>query len=339
MKIVLTLCGVVLGGMLSMSVARAEVAPGAPTILVPTSQAHTSSVKPVIAGVTQTGTQVDVYIDQQFNGHATVQASSAATAAWTYTPFLNLNQGWHTVTVKAQNAAGGRSEVSAPAYIYIDLLVPQPTLLTPVVNAETTNLQPWIVGLSKGGMTLNVWIDGVLNGQVAVGGTRTETESFKYQPFLPLSVGTHVVSVVAVDPFGGRARPISLKFTVQTTSVVATSTSDTSSSLSTEPAVDASSAPTQSTDSQTSDTDAAVTPDTENVNAVNGEASATPESSKRENVLTTIGWVLLALVAIGMITRGRSKKPEVSDQLMKIDTSNSTPHVEVIRKPPTTPLP
>lgn len=376
MKFVLTLCGVVLGGMLSMSVARAEVAPGAPTILAPMSQTHTSSVKPVIAGVTQTGTQVDVYIDQQFNGRASVLSASGATTGWSYTPFLNLSQGWHTVTVKAQNAAGARSEVSAPLYVYIDLLVPAPTLLTPVVNADTTNLQPWIVGLSKGGMTLEVWIDGVLNGQVEVGGTRSQTESFKYRPFLPLSIGTHLVRVVATDNFGGVAKSASVQFSVQaiqptalsttsiTTSVSPTpvtpeSTSDSSLPTDTETETEtpppageqpvAQPAPIESVTSPdtNADTNAAVNAsttvvDTTDTNSSNPVTETPPETSKRENVLTTIGWVLLALVAIGMIARGRAKPP-ADDQLVKIDTTDSTPHVEVIRKPedntPTTPAP
>lgn len=359
MKIVLTLCGVVLGGMLSMSVARAEVAPGAPTILVPMSQAHTSSVKPVIAGVTQVGTQVDVYIDQQFNGRATVQASVTETAAtgWSYVPFLNLSQGWHTVTVKAQNAAGARSAVGSPVYIYIDLLVPAPTLLTPVVNADTRNTQPWIVGLSKGGMTLEVWIDGRLNGQVEVGGTRAQTQSFKYRPSLPLSVGAHAVRVLASDSFGGQAQPVTTQVTVLAEVVTTSSLASTETTTTDEPAPESTSSlpaqseqpatqpaatvttadpsiePTdESTDSQTSpsDTNAAVTTETNSTNTVNSEV---PTSSKRENVLTTIGWVLLALVAIGMITRSRAKQPATDDQLVKIDTSDSKPHVEVIRKP------
>lgn len=370
MKFIFTFVGVVLSGLLWTTTAQAGGVPGAPTVLIPNSAAHSSLLKPVIAGVTNSNTQVDVYLDHQFNGRATVVPSSGATAAWSYTPFLNLEQGWHTIEVKAQDAHGGRSLVSAPVYLYIDLLVPQPTLLTPVVNAETSTRQPWIVGLSKGGMTLDVWIDGELNGSVLVTGTAEETKSFRYQPFLPLTLGSHSVSVVAGDAFGGRSAATSLDFSVKPAEVVNSTTTVTdpvvAETVTLTPTPDPAPTPAPTSAPTTPESaptppptpDAVLTPapvtapvtapvvepGNSEVNQTNAEATAdSAAATPRNNTLTTIGWVLLALVAIGLITRGRAKpkSPETGDQLMTIDTTDSTPHVEVIRKPepPTTPPP
>lgn len=354
-KIVLILCGLVFGGWLSVSEAQAEVAPGAPTILVPTSSTHTSSVKPVLAGVTQAGTQVDIYIDQEFNGRASVQTTTGQTAYWTYTPFLNLSQGWHAVTAKAQNAVGSRSQVSTTTSFYVDLLVPSPTLLTPVVNAETTSQQPWIVGLSKGGMTLEVWIDGSLNGWAEVPGSRSDTQNFKYKPFLPLHFGQHTLHLIAEDSFGGRSQPVDMEFVVK--SVVTKDPTEDPSSLTTSDAPVTEPAPlTPVTPSESVSTPAEPVPATvsESSNEVAPEVVPAPEdaetatkavagdeippasneTSQPRNVLTTIGWVLLALVAIGMISRGRGKSAGQAEELVKIDTTDSTPHVEVIRSQP-----
>jgi len=342
-----------------MPVARAEGMPGTPTVLVPTTSTHTSQVKPVIAGVTQTGTQVDVYIDNQFYGHATVVEGAPGTAHWSYVPFLNLTHGWHTIQVKAQNSSGGRSLVSQPTYLFVDLLVPSPTLLTPVVNVDTVASKPWIVGLTKGGMTLDVWIDGELNGSIEAEGAKGETVSFKYQPFLPLSTGTHTVSVIAKDSYGGISPKTSSSFSVQATTqrVVAAVATPTDAATSTEeqptPAAETaksaekkSAKTTQPAEPSTpvaleTVTEAPITPEAaseepaapvvEEASSQDALDTAAPEEEKESNVLSTVGWVLLALVAIGMITRGRGKKTE-GEQLVKIDTSESTPYVEVIRK-------
>lgn len=318
-----------------MPAARAEGMPGTPTVLVPTTSAHTSQVKPVIAGVTQSGTQVDVYIDDQFYGHATVVEGHNGTAHWSYVPFLNLTHGWHTIQVKAQNFSGGRSVVSQSTHLFVDLLVPSPTLFTPVVNADTVASKPWIVGLTTGGMTLDVWIDGELNGSVEAEGATGETISFKYQPFLPLSTGTHTVSVTAQDIYGGMSSTTSSSFKVQVATqrvVTAVGTPTTEAVPTEEPA-----APV----AETAEPETPVAPVTpEEVSAEEPTEKPTdtqaPEEEKNSNVLSTVGWVLLALVAIGMITRGRGKKTE-GDQLVKIDTTGSNPHVEVIRKPESAP--
>lgn len=349
-----------------MPAARAEGMPGTPTVLVPTTSAHTSQVKPVIAGVTHSGTQVDIYIDNQFNGHATVVEGHHGTAHWSYVPFLNLTHGWHTIQVKAQNSSGGRSVVSQPTYLFVDLLVPSPTLFTPVVNADTVASKPWIVGLATGGMTLDVWMDGELNGSVEVGGSRDEVVSFKYQPFLPLTAGKHSVSVVAHDASGGMSSPAQLSFSVQAATQVTARVSSVASAadgISTEPSVETDTV--VETAQNTTEPKPQAEPAEESLEVIPapdayGDPAATDpadteegqnQDQNRSNTLTTVGWVLLALVAVGMITRGRGKKTE-GEQLVKIDTSSSSPHVEVIRKaepstpsepisptPPTTPTP
>lgn len=375
MKIILTFMGMVMSGLLSLSVAQAEELPGAPTLLVPPSRSHTSLTQPTLAGVTQSGTQVDIYIDNQFNGHAVVAEIVGPTASWTYVPFLHLSHGWHTVTAKAQDAAGRRSAVSQPQYIFVDLLVPAPTMFTPVVNTDTDYRHPWIIGLSIGGMQLDVYIDGVLNGRVLVDGSSDAVEHFRYRPFLALDTGTHQVMVVAHDANGGTSPASQLRFSVvqplaQSTEVATPSVAQTAVQADTETsptAIDEAIVSVEPEAAPNQDSPAAepvvqpTQPEQESVesadiSAASGDTDVLPEDNpsgeKRKNTLSTIGWVLLAIVAIAMITRGRVKK-EVPDELVKIDTTTSLPHVEVIRgsaeqtpaqnppvpsTPPTTPL-
>lgn len=295
--------------------------PGTPTLLSPSEGWSTTEKKPLIKGLTQNNTQVAVYIDDVFNGRATVQNGTQTTASFAYTPFLDLTPGWHTVKVKAQDDRTGlESATTLVRSFYVDLPLPAPTLTTPVVNEDTTWSKPWITGLSKNDTVLHVYIDGVYNGKTRVVNDDSGTGHFAYQPFLNLTPGNHQVKVVAKDDNGKPSvASKTLEFNVYQPQTVTTSvTSDEAS--------------TQDTENQNQDT--------ENKNTEEGTSA---EESEEGNDLSqntsnsTIGWAMLIAIAAGLVYRNRrSVKGFFNEQNQSNpiegsgDTSSST--VEVITK-------
>jgi len=68
-----------------------------PTIYSPEMSYKTTDQSTVITGVTFNDTRVVVYIDNTFNGYATVAEDDSGVASWSYKPFLPLRYGVHTV--------------------------------------------------------------------------------------------------------------------------------------------------------------------------------------------------------------------------------------------------
>ena len=183
-----------------------QTAPGTPTLLSPTQGWTTTEVKPLITGLTQDNTDVAVYIDGVYNGQATVADSGNGTASFTYRPFLNLSVGWHAVKVKAQESRNNLASAATVSHeFYVAPVNPQPTLLKPVVNKETTWKKPFIVGLAKNNTTIHVYIDGEYNGKTEVVNDPSGTANFAYKPFLKLKPGTHQVHVVSEDARGHKS--------------------------------------------------------------------------------------------------------------------------------------
>lgn len=302
-------------------------APGTPTLLNPTEGFRTTEVKPLIKGLTQNNTQVAVYIDEVYNGQAQVKNGSQGTASFAYYPFLNLAPGWHTVKVKAQDSRTGlESKTTLVQSFYVDLPLPAPTLSTPVVNSKTTWAKPWIVGLSKNNTTIQVYIDGVYNGKTEVANDPSGVGNFAYQPFLDLALGAHQVSVVAQDNYGKSSASSSPQKFIVVAPLVPDQNPDRASleqnsgSQNKNENFAPESAPQESADSTSKDSN----------------VGAAPTSSQAQT--STFGWVLLALVAAGLVYRNRqSVKGFFKDQNpsgLPIDSKSEIPvsTVEVITK-------
>lgn len=74
---------------------------------------------------------------------------------------------------------------------------PTPTLIWPENQDQTILGKPVIRGLTKNDTSVEVFIDGKLNGTAKVKNGGQGTASFSYQPFLSLKPGSHTISVRA----------------------------------------------------------------------------------------------------------------------------------------------
>jgi len=178
----------------------------APTMIEPDRDTVTGKVKPLIKGLTLSGTFVRVYIDGVYNGKTDVLIHDSGTANFAYRPFLNLSRGWHVAWAIAEDESGAKSKISNILNFRIEEPMPAPTLFTPVVNSQTIYSRPFIVGLAKNDSLIKVFIDHKLDGQFRITNHDSGTANFAYQPFQFLTKGRHLVYATATDNRGKESR-------------------------------------------------------------------------------------------------------------------------------------
>ncbi|MFH0955934.1 MAG: hypothetical protein V1801_01835 [Candidatus Falkowbacteria bacterium] len=174
----------------------------APTLIAPDETTVTAKVKPLIVGLTRSDSLVKIFIDGIYNGKTEILNHESNTANFAYKPFLNLNRGWHKVYAIAEDGAGRVSQMSEVLHFNIELPMPAPTMLKPVVNENTFQSEPFIVGLAKNDSRIKVYIDKEYNGEFEVKNHPSGTANFAYKPVEPLIRGNHLVYAVAMDKRG-----------------------------------------------------------------------------------------------------------------------------------------
>ena len=186
------------------SLLAADPTVSTPTLIWPAIGDSTIYEQPVITGLTENSTKVEVYIDGQLNGMAKVLDGKNGTASFTFVPFLSLKSGEHTVAVSAIDKDSKlKSLMSKETSFTIEEPYPAPTLFQPVVNNKTVSTKPFITGLAVNDSLIKVFIDKELNGQFKVENDESGIASFAYQPFLDLNPEEkHLVYVTAVSPDG-----------------------------------------------------------------------------------------------------------------------------------------
>lgn len=307
----------------------------APTLLAPASGESFDMSKPAIRGVTFNDTRVAIYIDDAFNGYANVQNGSQGTASFVYFPFLDLNAGWHKVKVRAEDPnTGVRSDVSPETSFFIEFPYPAPEVHYAAVNGDTTWSKPFIAGVAKNDSTVQVFIDGALNGEFKVMNSGTGTASFAYQPYCSLSPGTHTAYAVAVSPEGKKSVASAVltfevvkpeQATVSSTVVSEEASADENEAMEaleenlTEalPAEAAESEeaaevveeaapaekPTGGEEASQEAAEEEGEADAAEAEEEEGEAEEEGEEGKKKS--STIGWILLALIAAALVWRNR----------------------------------
>ncbi len=178
----------------------------APSLISPNTKTVTGFPKPLVTGLTVSGTRVHIYIDGVYNGKTGYLTHPSGTANFAYRPFLNLSVGEHTVWAVAEDAQHHKSQPSATLRFRIEPPMPAPTLFQPVVNKHTTYRRPFIVGLAKNGSRVQIFIDQKLNGEIKVKDHPSGTASFAYKPFVALASGKHIAWAVAFDERGKESR-------------------------------------------------------------------------------------------------------------------------------------
>lgn len=157
---------------------------------------------PLITGLTEAGTRVSVFLDDEYFGDATVNSEGTETDNFYYQFKKLIAVGNHVVGVVSQkgNFVSEKKEFN----IKIGELFP-PTLIAPSRNSIVGNPKPFITGLSKSGTLVHVFIDGVYNGKTEFIYNKSGTADFAYKPFLNLTIGAHQVWVVAEDESGRKS--------------------------------------------------------------------------------------------------------------------------------------
>lgn len=179
----------------------------APTILSPHFNVVTQE-KPVFTGLTYNDTKVDIYIDGVYNGRAKVKNDPSGVASWSYTAFLPLELGEHTVYAVARSQDEIlRSPESMHVSFTIEEPFPSPTLLDLVIDERTTYEQPWLIGVAKNDSIIDVYIDGQLDGTIQIANHESGSNSFEYKPKKKLAPGWHSIVTNATNNFGKLSNP------------------------------------------------------------------------------------------------------------------------------------
>lgn len=178
----------------------------APTLVAPNEVTITAEKKPLITGLTQSGSLVKIYIDGIYSGQTEILTDKSNTANFALRSTVTFSRGRHKVYAIAEDNAGRISLASAVSFFNIELPLPAPTMLKPVVNKNTSVRQPFIVGLAKNNSKIKVYIDKKFNGEFTVKNHPSGTANFAYKPFRPLTRGNHSVYAVAVDKRGKQSQ-------------------------------------------------------------------------------------------------------------------------------------
>lgn len=191
----------VLSVVLSPKLARAQVVPpAAPTLISITEGSKFTKPQPVVTGLTLNSTQVNVLIDNKFEGSATVRNHESGTANFFYYP-KTLKPGNHTLTAIAAKDANVSPEVTVNFEIVG--FVP-PTLLDSVFNLETTEARPFIVGVARNNSRVQIYLDDKFAGEVIVKNHVSGVGSFRYKPQSDLAVGMHQAYAFATNRLTGQ---------------------------------------------------------------------------------------------------------------------------------------
>ncbi|MBI2459488.1 MAG: hypothetical protein HYV53_02965, partial [Parcubacteria group bacterium] len=174
----------------------------APTLIAPNQKTITAKTKPLIVGLVRSGSLVKIFIDGIYDGKTEILNHDSNTANFAYQPVLNLSRGQHQVYAIAENKNAKVSQISEVLRFNIELPMPAPTMLKPVVNKNTSNRKPFIVGLAKNNSKIKVYIDKKFNGEFTVKNHPSGTANFAYRPVKPLVRGSHLVYAVAIDKRG-----------------------------------------------------------------------------------------------------------------------------------------
>ncbi|MFS0724274.1 Ig-like domain-containing protein [Paenibacillus sp. 1P07SE] len=182
--------------------------PEAPVITYPASGGYTTA-EPTITGTAEPDSTVLISID----GAAPVSATVNGTGMWSYAPTTALDEGSHTVSAIARDAAGNESIPSTTVNFTVDTIPPAaPVITAPEDGSTVTEKRPVITGMTEIGSTVMVTVGGA-SGAASV----QQDGSWSYTPTADLSEGPHTVSVTATDAAGNESTPpATASFTVDT---------------------------------------------------------------------------------------------------------------------------
>jgi MYXO-CTERM domain-containing protein len=182
--------------------------PAVPVVVLPADGSSISDPTPLVTGTSEPDAEVEVLLD----GVSVGRTRADARGVWSLEAPNPLADGEHAVAARARDVAGNVGPLSAANRFLVDTVAPGSPVLTeppPLTNDST----PPISGTAEPGSTVQVYVDGVLVGEVTVGSDGT----WSMDPTSPVGDGDHTVTVIAVDPAGNQSAPVSTPVTVDTT--------------------------------------------------------------------------------------------------------------------------
>jgi large repetitive protein len=171
------------------------LAPLPPAIVVPVAQSTVSTRTPVISGTAEANAMVQVEIDGQPVGNATVNGAGQ----WTLSTVSPLTDGVHTARARAIDAVGNISAYSVVVAFTVDATAPStPVIVRPANGAFLNDNTPLYVGTADPNVTVAIVVDNVTIASVVA----ASNGSFSFDSANPLTDGPHSVIVRATDAAG-----------------------------------------------------------------------------------------------------------------------------------------
>jgi len=172
--------------------------PVIPTVETPLENEIARTSRPAVSGVAEAGSTVHIFIDDK-KVTSIAQAKNAKTVgnyhfAETVPPLQN---GSHSIQARITDRYGTLSGPSEEKLFVTQSTVSAPTLMTPVVNAQTNGRRPWIVGVVQNELTVAVYIDGALDGIIETSPDPSGVANFAYLPKANLTPGEHSIFATA----------------------------------------------------------------------------------------------------------------------------------------------
>ena len=184
---------------------------------------YTDDAKPTLVGTTEPYATVVI----KDNGLTLGTAQANADGKWTFEPAMPLGKGEHSFTVVVVDAAGN-SSVGSDRFdlIVVDDEVPAAPAITQVIDdvgsitgelgrhAVTDDTRPTISGTSQAGMTVSLYSNGTLLGQVQA----NAKGEWSFTPGVDLADGLHTITAIATNLAGNASAPAAAyPITVDTT--------------------------------------------------------------------------------------------------------------------------
>jgi len=197
-----------------ITAAADDVNPGTGTV---NNGGSTNDTRPQLTGTAEAGSTVTIYD----NGTAIGTAVVGSNGSWSFTPSGNLNEGSHSFTVRATDAAGNVGPASGAFTLTVDTTAPNAPAITSVTDdvapvtgtitsgSSTNDPRPQLTGTGEAGSTITIYDGTTAIGTAVVG----SNGSWSFTPSGNLNEGSHSFTVRATDA-AGNVGPASGAFTL-----------------------------------------------------------------------------------------------------------------------------
>jgi hypothetical protein len=158
-------------------------------------------------GLTQSGTYVNIFVDNRLIGQTETLMSNSGTADFALSVPANLNNGVHTIYAQSVNKYKVSSRNSNLITVKSGSALPAPVLKTKIVGQAGKLTVQNIVGWAKNDLSIKIFVDQEFIGQFRVKNDISGTANFALKIKKALTPGGHVIYTTALDNNGKESRP------------------------------------------------------------------------------------------------------------------------------------